>query len=108
MLSARFRVLVLAALAVSIGAVALPASARCRGEGIWLKTEAPIPTNGRIVIDAFAQSREILASIEKRHPQLRSGKDVVPLIVVERRSGEVGLDQIVLAPARALAPSATY
>ncbi len=107
MLSARFMFLALSATA-TVSAVALPAAAKCMSGAIWLRTEAPIPTNGRIVVDAFAHSRDILADIDKRNPRLRADKDVVSLVVAARRSGEVLLDQVVLAPARPLRAGTTY
>ena len=90
----------------------LPAHARCLGTWFHVvNAEAPIATNGRILVEGFAQPRELLDDIATRKPVLRNrrgGKDIVPLRVVETRRGEVARNQVLLEPERPLLPSQTY
>src|SRR5512139_3495557 len=84
---------------LALSLVTTGADAKCASRGVWLASrDASIPTNGRVVIDAFMNSRKLFDDVAKRNPRLRSGKDVVALEVVEQREGELYVRQTIFKP----------
>jgi hypothetical protein len=99
-----------AALAI-LSAVALsqPARAKCAFAAAWASpARGPIPTNGRVLFEAFGAARPDVDVLSSLHPRLVAGADVVPLSVVETHDGDFAVRQAVLAPTRPLRPGATY
>lgn len=89
--------------------VSSPADARCVGEWYALIGDgAPIATNGRIVLQGQKAGGSALSDLGQRKPVLRSQKDTVALRIVERRAGEMILEQALLEPVRPLLPNQSY
>jgi hypothetical protein len=107
--SALLRIAPALVLALAAGSLAADAHAKCAFATAWAEPAAgPLPTNGRILFEAYGAARPDLDALSTLRPRLESGKDVVPLAVVGKHEGDFAVRQAILAPQRPLRAGATY
>jgi hypothetical protein len=86
------------------------AQARCMGHwaSAWPEPGKPLPANGRILLEGYGAWRDPVLDLEARHPVLVSGRERVPVKVVDRFEGELKIGAIMLQPEHPLTVGARY
>lgn len=86
------------------------AHARCMGHwaSAWPEPGKPLPANGRVLLEGYGAWRQPVLDVGERHPVLVSGKDRVPLKVVDRFEGELKIGAVMLQPERPLKVGGRY
>lgn len=87
------RIIILALLTVAVNVV----NAKCGANGIYLLSgDLAINKNGRIILEFYNKSRELIPGLNKKYPvYLESGKEKIPLIAAEICKGEFNITQVV-------------
>ncbi len=98
-----------ALVALTLG-LSAPAWADCSdyGLGTWPPEGAPLPSNGRILLEGFRGFQKAVATIGERHPVLVDGAVEVPLRVAEVYVGQFQVTQVVLVPTAPLVVGHQY
>jgi len=82
--------------------------AKCAYESVraFPPARAHLPLNGRIVVEGYGASQDVVKEIASYHPELWSAGDRVALRVRDTNVGGFRLTQVVLVPERPLLPKA--
>lgn len=75
---------------------------------VWPTPGEPLDPTGVIVVEGYGHDQEWVLDIARLSPRLESGREQVPLRVVERHQGAFEVAQVVLAPVRPLGTGARY
>lgn len=102
--------LVRLALVVMTVGLSAPAWADCSdyGLGTWPPEGAPLPKNGRILLEGFRGFQKAVETIGERHPVLVDGAVEVPMRVAEVYVGQFQVTQVVLVPTAPLVVGHRY
>jgi hypothetical protein len=95
-----------------LGALVLAAAAdveaKCAADGLWAWPENKLPSDGRIILTAYARSQTLLEKLEDGDVRLVSTDHSVSLQVEEVIRGQYSLTQAVLRTKEALRVGTSY